>query len=507
MQSDHNPVEPVQFSDNFLTKIDADAICFIDVDDTLLFGVGNYHDKLIDTLLNVGIKEVVLFTNMSLGCETIKERMALINYMQNKGLKVVGVITPCDLVWQMMHNKSKDELKATLELLDSISVDDTVAINKALGFSYEPGNLNAGSAFKESCERMNNIKENEIADFNLKANWYLNINNNATYHGRNGLLKDNTVDIKSLMAHALFISKNTELYNKKLYFIDDRIHILSEIKAIHRALKEAGVIECELATVHIARDHTFDYGMLLGMPYYVDLLRKGDINGFLQCEKYLKFQCYPAIQNDGDFNHYIHGIFLQVIAKTDIGMKDFLKLRQYIHSLEQAAVVCPQYQQVQKIFTYLYQAYYVFSIKDKANAVREADNNLKSIQGIFERNIAFSHSFETLQLQSAAVAWSVIKEQLARSYGVVLFYNGDSFTECNEQYAIFMKCYQSKPHEALYILYSFLHNGWSKTAQSAIAEAMGYDSVQQVIEDLAKNPVVAKRIAGLTLGTRTLTDN
>jgi hypothetical protein len=81
-------------------------LALLDVDNTLIFGSEpniRYNDNLIDTLLENGVKDVYLFSSMSLKKDTVKERVALIEYLEKKGITVHGAICASDLIW----NKDK----------------------------------------------------------------------------------------------------------------------------------------------------------------------------------------------------------------------------------------------------------------------------------------------------------------------------------------------------------------------------------------------------------------
>lgn len=80
------------------------AIALLDVDNTLAFSSPEFNDNLIHVLLQNGVKDVYLFSSMSLKEDTIKDRNELINYLQRKGLKVHGVICASDLIWQKDKN-------------------------------------------------------------------------------------------------------------------------------------------------------------------------------------------------------------------------------------------------------------------------------------------------------------------------------------------------------------------------------------------------------------------
>ncbi|KTC73813.1 hypothetical protein Lbir_1075 [Legionella birminghamensis] len=76
-------------------------VALLDVDNTLMFGQPpnvEYNDNLIDTLLENGVKDIYLFSSMSLRQHTVEERKALTKYLESKGLTVHGTICAADLL-------------------------------------------------------------------------------------------------------------------------------------------------------------------------------------------------------------------------------------------------------------------------------------------------------------------------------------------------------------------------------------------------------------------------
>ena len=95
---------------NISPKADhSDIVALIDVDDTLIKG-GNdtlgYNDNLIQFLVNNNITRIYLFTMMHLNIGHIYERNNLVVYLQQKGITVLGIITPNDILWTF--NEYKD---------------------------------------------------------------------------------------------------------------------------------------------------------------------------------------------------------------------------------------------------------------------------------------------------------------------------------------------------------------------------------------------------------------
>ncbi|HHF7345215.1 TPA: hypothetical protein ACPSKB_001633 [Legionella feeleii] len=79
-------------------------IALLDVDNTVLFGAApntTYNDNLLDALLEAGVRDIYLFTSMTINAEGVMERQTLANHMESKGFKVHGVITPSDIFWHL----------------------------------------------------------------------------------------------------------------------------------------------------------------------------------------------------------------------------------------------------------------------------------------------------------------------------------------------------------------------------------------------------------------------
>lgn len=74
-------------------------VALLDVDSTLIFNLNDLNFTLINSLKSKGIKDVYLFTDMTLTPSVVKERQELVIRLVNQGLKVHGVITPCDPTW------------------------------------------------------------------------------------------------------------------------------------------------------------------------------------------------------------------------------------------------------------------------------------------------------------------------------------------------------------------------------------------------------------------------
>ena len=97
-------------------------LALLDVDQTLLYNQQNMNDALIDALVEEGITEVYLFTNMELSdircyghAGAPYSRMEVINYLSWAGITVRGVITPADPYFQ--HSDTPSAVDAAFQSL------------------------------------------------------------------------------------------------------------------------------------------------------------------------------------------------------------------------------------------------------------------------------------------------------------------------------------------------------------------------------------------------------
>lgn len=91
------------------------ALC--DVDNTLLKGQADFNTGLLQSLKKAGIKDIFLFTNMSLAGVTEKiadsrtmSRPELVNELKFQGFKVHAVITPADLAYNKGLGKAYEDI-------------------------------------------------------------------------------------------------------------------------------------------------------------------------------------------------------------------------------------------------------------------------------------------------------------------------------------------------------------------------------------------------------------
>jgi hypothetical protein len=86
-------------------------LALLDVDHTLLFD-DRLNMNLLDSLKERGIKDLYLFTDMTLKKSGMKDRKELIEKLQDLGFNVHGVITPLDLVWDKVPAEKAAEFQS-----------------------------------------------------------------------------------------------------------------------------------------------------------------------------------------------------------------------------------------------------------------------------------------------------------------------------------------------------------------------------------------------------------
>lgn len=74
-------------------------VALLDVDDTILFDQ-ELNTELLDSLKKNGVKDVYLFTDMTIKSSAIEERLKLKERLEKEGFTVHGLITPLDLAWR-----------------------------------------------------------------------------------------------------------------------------------------------------------------------------------------------------------------------------------------------------------------------------------------------------------------------------------------------------------------------------------------------------------------------
>lgn len=115
------------------------SVALLDVDQTLLFGTdngGELNTALLDALQKAGIYDVYLFTDMQFKKESIldgiPDRIDLIHRLEERGFSVHGCITPNDLAWHYLTDKS-----AECQALKSVLFQPTVIPPKTKKGEYE----------------------------------------------------------------------------------------------------------------------------------------------------------------------------------------------------------------------------------------------------------------------------------------------------------------------------------------------------------------------------------
>ncbi|QEY49923.1 hypothetical protein [Legionella longbeachae] len=87
------------------------SLALLDVDHTLLFD-DRLNMNLLDSLKERDIKDLYLFTDMTLKQSDMKDRKELIEKLEALGFNVLGVITPLDLVWDKVPAEEAEEFRA-----------------------------------------------------------------------------------------------------------------------------------------------------------------------------------------------------------------------------------------------------------------------------------------------------------------------------------------------------------------------------------------------------------
>jgi hypothetical protein len=84
------------------------CVALLDVDHTLLFGTCGFddaalqlNDAMLDALVSHGVRDVFLFTDMTLSTASVQERLSLVEILRERyEFEVHGALTPCDLTWE-----------------------------------------------------------------------------------------------------------------------------------------------------------------------------------------------------------------------------------------------------------------------------------------------------------------------------------------------------------------------------------------------------------------------
>lgn len=113
------------------------AVGLLDVDHTLLFSAGcdpsepgSFNNILVHCLLQYGVRDIYLFTDMTFSTHSVQERLTLVRMLQLRGFTVHGVITPCDLVWSACDSKE-------IALLHAMCTDISQYKGKFYGKQFE----------------------------------------------------------------------------------------------------------------------------------------------------------------------------------------------------------------------------------------------------------------------------------------------------------------------------------------------------------------------------------
>lgn len=87
-------------------------VTLLDVDNTLIFGIdtNELNFALLNSLMNQGITDLFLFTDMTFSNHSIQEREEIIATLTRLGFTVHGVLTPCDVTWDFLPDAEAQQL-------------------------------------------------------------------------------------------------------------------------------------------------------------------------------------------------------------------------------------------------------------------------------------------------------------------------------------------------------------------------------------------------------------
>ncbi|WP_155823533.1 hypothetical protein [Legionella shakespearei] len=245
-------------------------LALLDVDDTLLYGPeGDINTALVDELINAGIVDVYLFTNMDLRDVRIygntgapRSRYDLVEYLISRGLNVLGAVTPADkffspqeatpgVAYRTLYNPLMKKRRAQQSPLDLTNIADSDTLDytygdlkwkRASNLMAEQSALTEGQQADIACVglRLINNKTREKGAFltQTEAAEFFAMPGNCQNYSL--ILDPNPADIVTLVGghnkdpkglmieHFLTLSDDTEFY-----FFDDRsTHIAGVQRAI-----------------------------------------------------------------------------------------------------------------------------------------------------------------------------------------------------------------------------------------------------------------------------------
>lgn len=296
--------------------VDKRELVLLDVDNTLIFGQQNnikYNDNLINTLLENDVKDVYLFTSMTLKKRTIRERIELINYLKSQGLTVHGLICASDLVW----NKDKNLLNQFYTAATQTSKDDEVVSllsqDEYQSLTYFDGET-CGQAFSAVSNQVENMDEgskeyNIYQDVVAPIRLYLNSKNDSLH-------KDDIARSEKSYMYEMFVRNKPDWVGDVIFVDDSDVHTKG-VSAMHSSLqvkhKLLTVLNCnQNGTQKNIKENTQDF-------YH------GIINPFLQLIRGL----HTA------FNSYKSGRKLTYSAEKNIILEEFKTCLENCQTIEE----------------------------------------------------------------------------------------------------------------------------------------------------------------------------
>ncbi|QDP73746.1 hypothetical protein FOG18_13900 (plasmid) [Legionella israelensis] len=158
-------------------------VALLDVDHTLLFD-NEFNETLLKSLKKNGIRDIYLFTDMRFGRLNVKDRMDLVESLQEKGFTVHGVITPVDLVWNQLSAENAEEFEKWIStsgfkgrfqgpafeqlITDEENIERMPFLKKVN--TYNPSQNTPGASYQEAVRAYRSIPESAREDEPLPGN-------------------------------------------------------------------------------------------------------------------------------------------------------------------------------------------------------------------------------------------------------------------------------------------------------------------------------------------------
>lgn len=206
------------------------VVALLDVDNTLIFGNSeqlSYNNNLIETLIENNVKDIYLFTSMTLKQSGVSERMTLVEYLSLKGLTVHGVICAADLVWK----KDKAQLKRFYQELN-VSKANNLFSKDEFKSLYDFSDAVCGEGFKAVTEGIEGWSDDDARmyqDISCLGMKYLNDNSTSEH-------KDAISKTEKSYLYQMFVNKKPEWVDAVI-FIDDAMANISAVEGMNKELQ------------------------------------------------------------------------------------------------------------------------------------------------------------------------------------------------------------------------------------------------------------------------------